>query len=102
VLSVIPDPSLPITVELQLIVNSFAGMSYGPSISDVQALNTGSLNIDVLTPGATIESASGYNYSAVAAVPEPAEVTLLISGLCVLVSRRKCARCLLKPAPGHR
>jgi hypothetical protein len=42
--------------------------------------------LDVLTPGATLDSASGQSYSS---VPEPGSVVMLVAGICGLYLLRK-------------
>jgi hypothetical protein len=75
-----------LTEELALRASTFPG---GLAIAD--ASNTNQIFIDVLTPGATITSASGVIY-ADTAVPEPATagpVLLTLGGLLVVVRRNR-------------
>jgi len=63
-----------------------------PGMGQVQADAT--ITLDVLTPGATLESASGTSYSS-GSVPEPSSLAMLAGGLCGL-------GLLSKWAPGGR
>lgn len=51
------------------------------SEATANAANTAGFWIEVVTPGVTLSSASGHDYSSLPAVPEPASVLLLAGGL---------------------
>jgi hypothetical protein len=65
--------------------------TWGPSTSDLA--HTGTLNIDVLTPDASISFLSGANYSSISgAVPEPSTWVMMILGftsICFMTYRCK-------------
>lgn len=71
-----------LTLELQLGLQTGSGNYYGPASAGVAAMNTGALDIEVLTPGATLTSASGFSYAP--AVPEPATAALILVGLAAI------------------
>jgi len=59
-----------------------------PGMGQLQA--DARITLDVLTPGATLESASGTSYSSTM-VPEPSSLVMLAGGLCGLCLLRKWA-----------
>jgi hypothetical protein len=65
--------------------------TWGPSTSDLA--HTGTLNIDVLTPNASLSFLSGANYSSITdAVPESSTWVMMILGfvsICFMTYRRK-------------
>ena len=71
--------------------------TWGPSTSDLA--HTGTLNIDVLTPNASLSFLSGANYSSITdAVPEPSTWAMMIlgfSGLGFMAYRRKSKPALM-------
>jgi len=70
------------TLEEQLILSAYAGYCCGPTDAYADALNTSFLTIEVLTPGASISTASGVSYLPnVVSVPEPATLALFGIGL---------------------
>jgi hypothetical protein len=63
-------------------LQNLPGVPYTQTVRQtVDASNTGSIMIRVLTPGVTFASASGYGYGPLDSVPEPAGWTLMITGL---------------------
>lgn len=90
VMTLAPNSDQPFLVELQLSISANAGVPYGSDLSFVNALNTGSVEIEVLTPGATIQSASGYSY--IGTVPEPQPVWLMSLGLLLISASHRRSR----------
>jgi hypothetical protein len=69
---------------------STGGGYFAWSEATANAANTAGFWIEVMTPGVTLSSASGHDYSSLPAVPEPASVLLLGGGLAaVLVAVRR-------------
>jgi hypothetical protein len=60
-------------------------VSARPGMGEVQFADA-RYTLDVLTPGATLDSASGQSYSS---VPEPGSVVMLVAGICGLYLLRK-------------
>lgn len=89
VLTLIPGRA--ISVELQLILSAYAGTSAGPSMASIGAMNTGAFDIEFLTPGATLTSASGFSYApvVVSSIPEPATPVLMLAGLVCLFAKTR-------------
>ncbi|HEX6706065.1 MAG TPA: hypothetical protein VF169_14990 [Albitalea sp.] len=81
---------VPFGIELQMLLSSNAGEGFGPSLSEVSALNTGGLFISVDTEGASLTAASGQDYAApfASAVPEPSTFAMWCGGLLVLLLLR--------------
>lgn len=79
-------------------VSSNPAPAYGPQFArtSADAMNTAYTYLTVLTPGATLASASGHNYAlpSISAVPEPASWLMMISGfgLVGMAIRRKSSQ----------
>lgn len=86
--------NVPITIELQMILQTAAGQSYGPSTAFADAMNTGGLRIDLGTAGASYSSASGvvYEFAPAVTVDEPQSALLILSGLGLLPRGRRDSR----------
>jgi hypothetical protein len=82
-------------IHIQSLLNLFAGAGSNPAggtkIVDINALSTGTMFVDLLDPGFSLQSASGHDYSfapsAVPAVPAPASLGLLLLGTFGLLGR---------------
>jgi hypothetical protein len=71
------------TIEQTLTLHASAlGSSLNPDVmAKADASNTSNVFIDVLTPGATLNSASGAQYASASSVPEPDSFVLVGCGL---------------------
>jgi hypothetical protein len=78
--------TIEIWAAMELGAGAFA-LAQGPSVGNgtVNALDTGLLTIESLTPGASFTTASGADYSGFSvAVPEPSTLPLLLTAFAVL------------------
>lgn len=75
------EAGIPLTFLLQMGAIADGAATGGIWTADANAGNTAFANIQVLTPGATLSSESGIDYSTLSEVPEPSSMSLLATAV---------------------